>query len=128
MAGSYAKLRRHSVGPEDWSSQLLVTPLFACNFVGVCFARSLHYQFYSWYFHQLHYLAWTTALPVTAKLLVLGLVELCWNTYPSTVWSSATLHGCHLVLLVGLVANLWGVDSRVAAAMAREDKERKKVT
>lgn len=111
MATSYAKLRRAD-GPS-FSAQLLVLPLFMSNFIGVVFARSLHYQFYVWYFHQLHYLLWCTGLPAAAKLLVLGLVELCWNVYPSTAWSSLLLHSCHFVLLGGLLANLFGISAYV---------------
>ena len=33
------------------------------NFVGVFFARSLHYQFYEWYFHSLPLLLWRSNLP-----------------------------------------------------------------
>jgi hypothetical protein len=33
----------------------------------------------------------------------MGVIEMCWNVYPSTEWSSAALHICHLVLLLGLV-------------------------
>lgn len=33
----------------------------------------------------------------------MGMIEMCWNVYPSTDWSSAALHICHLVLLLGLV-------------------------
>lgn len=33
----------------------------------------------------------------------MGVIEMCWNVYPSTDWSSAALHICHLVLLLGLV-------------------------
>ena len=35
-------------------------------------------------------------------LFIIGLIELCWNTYPSTWWSSALLHGCHIVMLVSI--------------------------
>jgi len=37
--------------------------MFTANLIGITFARSLHYQFYSWYFHSLPYLMWRTALP-----------------------------------------------------------------
>lgn len=36
------------------------------------------------------------------RLLLLGLVELSWNTYPSTVVSSSILHVCHALLLGAL--------------------------
>ncbi|KAK4878743.1 hypothetical protein RN001_011249 [Aquatica leii] len=33
---------------------------------------------------------------------LLGVIEMCWNTYPSTNMSSALLHLCHAVLLIGI--------------------------
>lgn len=33
---------------------------------------------------------------------MLGLIELSWNTYPSTSFSSASLHVCHAVILLQL--------------------------
>ena len=39
---------------------------------------------------------------IHCRLLVLGVVELAWNTYPSTDFSSASLHVCHLTLLTAL--------------------------
>ncbi|XP_014481743.1 PREDICTED: lethal(2)neighbour of Tid protein [Dinoponera quadriceps] len=84
-------------------SQLFVYPLFVANFIGVVFSRSLHYQFYIWYYHTLPYIAWCTHYKTVFKLTVLGLIELCWNTYPSTVFSSAALHLCHVILLYGIL-------------------------
>ena len=37
------------------------------------------------------------------RLLILGVIELSWNTYPSTIYSSLALHVCHFVLLVALI-------------------------
>ncbi|XP_064021253.1 dol-P-Man:Man(5)GlcNAc(2)-PP-Dol alpha-1,3-mannosyltransferase isoform X1 [Pogoniulus pusillus] len=79
--------------------------LFSSNFLGVCCSRSLHYQFYVWYFHTLPYLLWctpTTKLAHMPKVLLLGVIELCWNTYPSTVCSSLSLHVCHGLILLQL--------------------------
>ncbi|KAL4221776.1 dolichyl-P-Man:Man(5)GlcNAc(2)-PP-dolichol alpha-1 [Mactra antiquata] len=84
------------------SADQILLPLFTANFIGMCFSRSLHYQFYVWYFHTLHYLLWSTNLPVVLRVLILGVIELCWNTYPSTVLSSSMLHVCHLLTLIGL--------------------------
>ncbi|CAH3038664.1 unnamed protein product [Porites lobata] len=80
----------------------IVYILFVSNFIGMAFSRSLHYQFYVWYFHTLPFLLWKTNLWVSGKLLILGVIELCWNTYPSTVVSSVSLHVCHAVLLGAL--------------------------
>ncbi|XP_011310644.1 lethal(2)neighbour of Tid protein [Fopius arisanus] len=86
-------------------SQLFIAPLFVANFLGVMFSRSLHYQFYVWYYHTLPYIAWCTHYSVVTRIAILVVLELCWNVYPSTVWSSAALHGCHLMLLYGLHKN-----------------------
>jgi alpha-1,3-mannosyltransferase len=88
-------------------SQLFIYPLFVANFIGIMFSRSLHYQFYIWYYHTLPYIAWCTNYKTVFKLTILGMIELCWNTYPSTIYSSATLHICHIILLYGILKNKW---------------------
>jgi len=70
------------------------------NLIGVVFARSLHYQFYSWYFHTLPLLLWSnTRVPVAMKLAFLGAIEWCWNVYPSTARSSKIFVAIHVILL-----------------------------
>ncbi|CAG2173398.1 unnamed protein product, partial [Oppiella nova] len=86
------------------NDQILLT-LFTANFIGIAFSRSLHYQFYVWYFHSLPFLLWTTSYSPKTKLCILGLIELSWNTYPSTQLSSGLLHVVHLIILIGLWKN-----------------------
>lgn len=111
---SYAKLKymEKNLQPQlkkkekvDMStmSQLFIFPIFAANFIGMTFSRSLHYQFYIWYYHTLPYIAWCTDYRTVIKLTILGIIELCWNIYPSTIFSSISLHMCHLILLFGFM-------------------------
>lgn len=80
----------------------IATTMFVGNFIGIVCARSLHYQFYSWYFYSLPYLLWKTTFPTFLRILLFVLVELCWNVYPSNVYSSIILFVVHLIILVGL--------------------------
>ncbi|KAJ2799055.1 dolichyl-P-Man:Man(5)GlcNAc(2)-PP-dolichol alpha-1,3-mannosyltransferase, partial [Coemansia helicoidea] len=45
-----------------------VLVMFTANFAGVVCARTLHYQFYSWYAHMLPYLLYKTGLPLGVQL------------------------------------------------------------
>lgn len=40
--------------------------LFTSNLIGITFARSLHYQFFSWYAHQMPFLLWASGYSVWA--------------------------------------------------------------
>jgi hypothetical protein len=80
-------------GPLD--ARALLTALFTANFVGVCFARSLHYQFYSWYFYSLPLLLHAARVPWALALGVLVAVEVAFNVFPATAASSALLQGAH---------------------------------
>lgn len=96
----------------DKAVQLALLPIFLSNFIGIVCARSLHYQFYVWYFHSLPYLVWSTNYNLSLKLLLLGLFEFAWNTYPSTEISSVLLHGAHVILLVG-VGRVLQINSKI---------------
>lgn len=85
------------------SDDMIITMMFYSNFIGICFCRSLHYQFYVWYYHMIPHLLWNTNSKPVANLLVLGLIEYAWNTYPSTVLSSSILHLCHGYILFKLL-------------------------
>ncbi|UJR25265.1 hypothetical protein I4U23_006617 [Adineta vaga] len=88
------------------SDDVIITLMFYANFIGICFCRSLHYQFYVWYYHMLYHLLWSTNSKAIVNLLILGLIEFSWNTYPSTVMSSLILHLCHGYVLFKLLTTL----------------------
>ena len=74
------------------SAHFIITTIFTSNFIGIVFARTLHYQFYVWYFHTLPYLLWhAQILPIWGKIFVLLSIEVSFNVYPATAWSSALL-------------------------------------
>jgi alpha-1,3-mannosyltransferase len=106
----------------DQASQLALLPIFLANFIGVICARSLHYQFYVWYFHSLPYLSWFTNYHPSFKILVLLLIEFCWNKYPSTIFSSVLLHVCHLILLIGIGVKLFKNTAQVKEALKTKDQ------
>jgi alpha-1,3-mannosyltransferase len=41
------------------SGHYIVLTLLVSNFIGIVFARTLHYQFYVWYYHAIPYFLWT---------------------------------------------------------------------
>lgn len=91
-----------TVRTEAASPERIATVLFTANLIGVFFSRSLHYQFYSWYFHMLPLLLWKTNLSNGVRIAIWTIVEFCWNIYPSTFWSSLVLFFVHGILLVAL--------------------------
>ncbi|XP_059625695.1 dol-P-Man:Man(5)GlcNAc(2)-PP-Dol alpha-1,3-mannosyltransferase [Cornus florida] len=82
--------------------QHILTTMFVGNFIGIVCARSLHYQFYSWYFYSLPYLLWRTPFPTLLRLVLFVGVEFCWNVYPSNAYSSVLLFCIHFLILYGL--------------------------
>ncbi|CAH9079168.1 unnamed protein product [Cuscuta europaea] len=98
------KASYQSLGHKYIQPDYIVTTMFVGNFIGIICARSLHYQFYSWYFFSMPYLLWKTSFPTIVRLLLFALVELCWNVYPSSIYSSILLLSAHLVILGGLWA------------------------
>lgn len=96
----------------------VVLVLFASNFAGIVCCRTLHYQFYSWYFHTLPFLLADAApvLPWWMQVVVFGGIEVVFNVYPPTAAMSVLLHLCHLTLLYGLL--------RRPPAVAKQDVPR----
>lgn len=85
----------------------VVGAALTCNFIGVACARSLHYQFYLYYFHALPVLLWRARLGrgwrADAARLALWLgMEAAYNVYPPTTASSTLLQLCHAAILLAL--------------------------
>ena len=71
---------------KTWCKSLILftdilTTMWTCQLIGVLFARSLHYQFYAWYFPSIPYLLWqANALPLFIRYRTLSYVSLvCTN-------------------------------------------------
>lgn len=103
-----------------------ILTLFIANFVGIACSRSLHYQFYVWYYHSLPMLVWATRFSTVAKLLLLGLIEFSWNQYPSTTISSSILHCSHLCILVGIFIRHFKTPSSALTANSKSSSAVKK--
>jgi len=86
------------------SPEQIISTLFVSNFIGICCARTLHYQFYSWYFSALPYLLWReTSYSLPVRLLLFGCVEYAFLIFPATPMSSLVLQVAHWTLLIPLV-------------------------
>jgi alpha-1,3-mannosyltransferase len=94
--------------PYRDSPAFIIYLLWACNFVGIAFARTLHYQFLAWYWPSLPLLLARTRLPFPVALAVLVAIEVAFNTGDEkgagSASSSAALQGAHFTLLAALLA------------------------
>ncbi|KAG5072925.1 hypothetical protein AAZX31_03G193000 [Glycine max] len=103
FSSSFSKVGKSSSSSlKILNKEHIVTTMFVGNFIGIVCARSLHYQFYLWYFYSLPYLLWRTNYPTLLRLILFVGVELCWNIYPSNSLSSALLLCLHTIILWGL--------------------------
>ena len=92
---------------RDISNKTILTILFTSNMIGSLFARSLHYQFYSWTAWTMPFLLWRTGWNPVLQLTTWLLEEWAWNVYPSTCVSSMTVVGIYTIVLAGVWWN-WG--------------------
>ena len=82
VGGPLALLRVGETPKLRFSAHQITTIFVTCQFVGVAFARSLHFQFYIWYFHSVHFLVMSLhRTPLLMKLLLLLAVEIAWNPW-----------------------------------------------
>lgn len=84
------------------SAKRMLAVVFSGNLIGIACARTLHFQFYSWYFHSVPLLLWHAEMFSPLRVVLFVCIEVVWNTFPPAIWSSACLLFCHLTMLFEL--------------------------
>lgn len=106
-------LRKKTLGGWKWEYESahkkllpshVATVLFTSNFIGIVFARTLHYQFYLWYVSSIPLLVFITNLPIALKIVIPILIERAFNVYPPRSQVAIGLHMAHFALLGALLA------------------------
>jgi alpha-1,3-mannosyltransferase len=81
----------------------IVRTLLLSNFVGIAFARSLHYQFLAWYGLSLPILIGTGMWHETLGFVILWFLEHAWNIHEPTEYSALVVSITHILVLAGQV-------------------------
>merc|ERR1712151_205245 len=81
--------------------------LFISNFIGIVACRTLHYQFYTWYFHSIPFLLWisfssssSSILSIIRNIIIVLSIEYSFNVFPATYVSSLLLQCMHWFILI----------------------------
>jgi len=93
---------KQRVVAQSVTPDLVMTSVLTANAIGMLFARSLHYQFFSWLSWTTPYLLWRAKLH---PILVVGIYfaqEIAWNVYPSTSLSSITVVSCLALQVIAI--------------------------
>ncbi|KAG5464031.1 hypothetical protein LSCM1_00211 [Leishmania martiniquensis] len=91
------KAQRHAV----YTSVLLT--FFEANLVGIAFARSIHYQFYTWFFYTVPFVLAHTMFPRLLQLLSFALIRQAFEVYPPTATTSLMLQGGFALMLLAFL-------------------------
>ncbi|TVY84288.1 Dol-P-Man:Man(5)GlcNAc(2)-PP-Dol alpha-1,3-mannosyltransferase [Lachnellula suecica] len=87
------------------SPNFILTTILTANAIGMLFARSLHYQFYSYIALATPFLLWRSGMHPILQYTLWAVQEWAWNVYPSTDASSMVVVG---VLLTTVASVWWG--------------------
>lgn len=88
---------------RDITPQYILTTVLSANVVGLLFARSLHYQFYSYLAWSTPFLLWRSGIHPVFQYGLWAAQEWAWNVFPSTPISSGVVVG----VLATTVALVW---------------------
>lgn len=90
-----------------------VLTFFESNLIGVAFARSLHYQFYTWFFLTVPFVLYYTSYSRMVRLVTFALIRQAFEVYPPTENTSLLLQTGFGFALVGVL--FFGRDDPAAA-------------
>ncbi|KAK8127692.1 alpha-1-3-mannosyltransferase [Apiospora sp. TS-2023a] len=85
------------------TSTYIMTTILTANIIGLLFARSLHYQFYSYIAWATPYLLWRSGAHPIFQYVLWAVQEWAWNVFPSTPVSS----GVVIAAMVITTASSW---------------------
>jgi len=88
---------------RDITPQYILTTILSANTIGLLFARSLHYQFYSYLAWSTPFLLWRSRIHPSLQFALWAAQEWAWNVFPSTPASS----GIVVCILATSVALVW---------------------
>lgn len=127
--------RTSTAGTGATTDDVALLTLFSANLIGVACARSLHYQFYVWYFFTLPFIgaqfvarfeARHAARAWAAFIAVLLALELAWNVFPPRAALSALMCACHVALLGAAWFSFGGGGATLALAGAAQSPSRRR--
>lgn len=107
----------------DLTPDYIVKVCFTSNLIGIICSRTLHYQFYSWYAHQIVFLVWQTPYHFFIRIGLIISIEYCWNVFPASAQSSSLLLASHLLVLSGV---WWSFSELPSRPLERPRKKPKK--
>ncbi|KAK2614202.1 hypothetical protein N8I77_001049 [Diaporthe amygdali] len=106
---------------QRFTPRYILTTVLTANIIGLLFARSLHYQFYSYLAWSTPYLLWRGGLHPVLQYVLWALQEWAWNVFPSTPASSAVVVS---VMAITVAAVWFGTsDDATSSAAAKSSTD-----
>ncbi|GME84559.1 unnamed protein product [Ambrosiozyma monospora] len=98
---------KHIIFDQRFGGRYVMLVICGSNMIGILCARSLHYQFLSWYYYSLPFLLSACSFPLIVDVALVVAHEWCWNVYPSTALSSGVLVSILSLIVVRLTFVDW---------------------
>ncbi len=103
--------------------EFAMTTILSANAIGLLFARTLHYQFYSYLAWTTPYLLWRSGAHPLIQYTLWALQEWAWNVFPSTPTSSGIV-----VAVLGITVALSAVQNDKNAESATSVRRKTKAS